>query len=67
MMSGYDFVASDVGTSKQHDARCNQPSETAYGLYISWYTTSGGGVNSAWLGVSRIFQGGITPPYGVAR
>ena len=50
MMSGYDFVASDVGTSKQHDARCNQPSETE------------GGLNRAWLGGGvEIFQGDYSP------
>ena len=33
----------DGVTNKQQDARCNQPSETAYGLYISWWSTPGGG------------------------
>jgi len=38
---------------------------TAHGLYISWYTTTDRGVNSTWLGGSRIFQGeGSTLPMG---
>ena len=41
------------------------PSKTAYGLYISWYTTTKGGVNSAWLW-GRIFQMGLLP-YGMSR